>query len=41
MELTEKQYRILLDLYNEFNEAFLSLADHIKEAFYRRLYQKS
>ena len=38
--LTYTQYRILLDLYHEFNEAFVALPDDIKQAFYNRLYKK-
>jgi len=38
--MTDTQYRVLLDLFNEWNEAFHSLAPHVKDAFYDRLYAK-
>lgn len=39
--LNDKQYKAVLSLYNEFNEAFIQLPDYIKEAFYARLYSKT
>jgi len=38
--LTYNQYIALLNLYHEFNEAFVQLPDDIKQAFYNRLYKK-
>lgn len=40
MELSNKQYGLLLDLYHELNEAFQALPGHIKDAFYSRLQAK-
>lgn len=39
-ELTPKEYAVLLQLYNEYNEAFKALPNSIHEAFYARLYAK-
>lgn len=39
--LTHKQFEALLNLYNEYNDAFLTLPSHVKAAFYARLYSKS
>lgn len=38
--LTDKQYNVLLNLYNEYFDAFLTLSDKIKEQFFARLYSK-
>ena len=38
--LTDTQYKAMLDLYNNFNEAFKALPTYIQEAFYARLYKK-
>jgi hypothetical protein len=38
--MSEKQYQVLLDLFHEYNEAFLSLSQEIRTKFYARLYQK-
>lgn len=38
--LNDKQFKAMLDLYNNFNEAFKALPDYIQEAFYVRLYKK-
>lgn len=38
--MTDKQYQVLLDLFNEWNEAFHTLAPSVKAAFYDRLYAK-
>ena len=35
--LTNKQYQILLDLFNECNEEFHNLSEEIRDAFYDRL----
>ena len=40
MELTDKQYEILMNLYHELSIAFAFLPDDIQAAFYKRLYQK-
>ncbi len=39
--LSNTEYKVLLDLYNEFHNAFIYLPDYIKEAFYIRLYSSS
>lgn len=38
--MTDKQYQVLVELFNEYNEAFVALPLHIKQAFYGRLYAK-
>ena len=38
--MSDTQYRVLMDLFNEYNEAFVALPQHIKGAFYDRLYAK-
>lgn len=38
--MSDKQYQVLLDLYHEFNEAFLTLDQAVKSAFFDRLYAK-
>ena len=38
MRLTDTQYKVLLALYHEFNEAFKMLAPEVQEAFAYRLY---
>ena len=38
--MTEKQFQILLQLYHEYNEVFLSLSDEVKDLYYARLYRK-
>lgn len=38
--LNDKQYEALQHLYNEFNDAFMSLPVYVKQAFYARLYYK-
>lgn len=38
--MSDKQYQILLDLFHEFNEAFLTLSPEVKSAFYARLHAK-
>lgn len=38
--MTDTQYRVLLDLFNEWNEAFHSLSAEVKGKFYDRLYAK-
>ncbi len=40
MKLTDKQYQILLDLYNELTDEFYRISDECKKAFYDRLYYK-
>lgn len=40
MTLTDKEYQVLLDLYNEFNMAFKTLHPTVQAAFYDRLYAK-
>jgi len=37
MQLTDKQYEILLHMYHNWVEMFCSLPDATKDAFYRRL----
>lgn len=37
--MTETQYRILLDLYHEYNEAFNTLSSEIKQLFLQRLHE--
>lgn len=39
MKLSDTQYRILSELYHEFNEAFMSLDNEILLAFYDKLFQ--
>ena len=39
MKLSALQYKILSELYHEFNEAFECLSEDIKQAFYKKLYQ--
>ena len=36
--LTNKQYQVLLDLFNECNEEFYNLSEEIINAFYDRLF---
>lgn len=36
--LTDKQYRILLDLYHEMNEVFHTLPGNVRHAFLERLH---
>lgn len=38
--MSDKQYAILLDLFHEYNEAFLTLSQEVKAAFYARLHAK-
>jgi hypothetical protein len=38
MQLTDKQYEILLHMYHNWVEMFRSLPDATKDAFYRRLF---
>ena len=38
--MSDTQYLVMLDLFNECNEAFHSLAPQFKAAFYDRLYAK-
>lgn len=38
MILSNKQYQVLLDLFNEFNDEFYLLPKEILEAFYNRLF---
>lgn len=38
--LNDKQYKALLELYHEFNEAFIALPPYMQQAFYARLYNK-
>lgn len=40
-KLTDKQYQILLDLFNELNEDFFRISLSTISAFYDRLYDKS
>ena len=40
VELTEKQYKALCELFHEYNEAFKSLPEYILAAYYKRLYRK-
>lgn len=37
--MTNKQYRILMELYHEYNEAFQALPLDVRNMFYARLYQ--
>lgn len=41
MKLTDKQYEVLLALFNEYNEAFRRLPAEIQGKFYDRLYDHS
>jgi len=36
--MTDTQYRILLELYHEYNEAYQTLSDEIRMAFLARLF---
>ena len=38
-KLTEEEYKVLRDLYHNFNEAFHSLPNAILLAYYGRLYE--
>jgi hypothetical protein len=38
MQLTDKQYEILLYMYNNWVEMFRALPDATKDAFYKRLF---
>jgi hypothetical protein len=38
--MTESQYRILLVLYHQYNDAFKTLSSDIQDAFFHRLYAK-
>ena len=38
--MTEKQYQLLLNLYHEYNAAFISLAPSIQDAFYDLLFAR-
>jgi hypothetical protein len=38
--MTDTQYRVVMDLFIEYNKAFHSLPPHITAAFYDRLYAK-
>lgn len=38
--MTDTQYRILSELWHEYNEAFLALPQSIQSAYYARLYAK-
>ena len=38
--MSDRQYQVLLDLFNEWNEAFHSLSADVKAKFYDRLYAK-
>ena len=38
-KITEEEYKVLRDLYHNFNEAFLSLPNGILLAYYGRLYE--
>lgn len=38
--MTEKQYQLLLALYHEYNEAFISLSATVQDAFYDCLYAR-
>lgn len=38
MQLTDKQYQIILDLFNEMPNVFRQLPMDIKHAFFERLY---
>ena len=38
--MTEYQFTILLNLYHEFREAFVSLDQKIKDEFYDKLFDK-
>jgi hypothetical protein len=39
--MTKKQYFLLLDLYHEFNAAFISLDSRIQDAYYAILMGKA
>lgn len=38
--MSDRQYFILLDLYHEYNEAFVSLAEPIRYTFFMRLSER-
>lgn len=38
--MSDTQYRILLDLFHEYHEAFLTLSQEVKDKFYARLHQR-
>jgi hypothetical protein len=38
--MTDRQYQVLLDLYNECNEDFWHLPASTREAFFNRLFSK-
>ena len=38
--MSEKQYQILLDLFHEYHDAFLTLSQEVKAKFYEKLYAK-
>ncbi len=38
--MTDTQYQILLDLFHEYHEAFLTLSKEVQDKFFARLYQK-
>lgn len=40
MELNDKEYQAILNLYNEYHAAYLWLPDYIKDMFLKRLYAK-
>lgn len=37
--MTAAQYKIILQLFHEYHEAFLYLPEHIKDGFYKHLAQ--
>lgn len=38
--MSDKQYQILLDLFHEYYEAFLTLSKEVQDQFFARLYRK-
>lgn len=40
MDLTDKEYQVMLNLFHEFHSAFCALPVTYKDAFYKRLYDK-
>ena len=38
--MNAKQYQTLLDLYHNYNEAFITLDSHIQDAFYNILFER-
>lgn len=41
MKLTDKEYQILLDIFNNFNELYNQLPEYYKTQFMEHLYNKN